>query len=361
MATSSVKILDQVLLVQLEPHIWSGRKKLNPDDLRNVQQSDLPPPSLATLGAKKIIDTEKLKVFDALKKRAQRACEASGVRFMGGYAIPLTKVADVAAELDKIETEFEKEKTAFIANYKTYVDNWVTAHPAWAHCIRQAVTKEGYVEDALGFTWQAIQVKEHKGKAAKVLNRGLHKQVNGLSEQLFKEISASAKEMLEKTLVEKDKVTQKALNRVRQLRDKLHDLSFLNANVQPLVKSIDYTLTLMPAAGAIEGVSFSALYQLVSLLSDPDRALAHGESILQGKSVEDAMSECVLSGVPPQVAQPSPQSIFASAEEDDDTPDTSAVPTAPAPVVASTTAEPESKSVATNVATEEEEGPLCLF
>ncbi|MFC6522672.1 DUF3150 domain-containing protein [Undibacterium arcticum] len=255
MTTTTVKVLDQVLLVQLEPHIWSARKKLQNEDLTRVQSSDLPPSDLASLGSKKIIDTEKLKVFDRLKKRAHRACEASGVRFLGGYAISLTKVGEVAKELDKIEAEWAKEKADFLANYQGYVNDWLAAHPNWAHCIKGSVTTKGRVEEAIGFTWQAIQVREHKGKNANVLNRGMARQVSGLSEQLFKEIAASAGDMLDKTLLGKDKVSQHSLQRVRQLRDKLHDLCFLNPAAKPLVDSIDYTLSLLPTTGSIEGIA----------------------------------------------------------------------------------------------------------
>jgi hypothetical protein len=292
------QVLDQVLLIQLEPHIWSGRKKLQTEDLHNVQSADLPPATLASLGSKKIVDTDKLKVFENLKKRAQRACENSGVRFLGGYAVPLTKVTEVAKELDAVEAEFEKEKVTFLAHYQTYVGDWMKSHPSWAHLISSAITPLGYVEAALGFSWQAIQVKEPKGKAGKIVNRGLQKQVSGLSDQLLKEIAISAEDMLIKALQGKDKVTQKALNRVRLLREKLHDLSFLNSGAHPLAQSIDYTLTLMPSVGIIEGIAFDALYALVSLLSSPDRASAHGQAILNGKPVADAMNELVMGAQP---------------------------------------------------------------
>lgn len=287
----SSTVLDQVLLVQLEAHIWSGRKKLQNTDLQNVQSSDLPPADLASLGSKKIIDLEKLRVFEALKKKAHRVCENYGVRFLGGYAIPLSKVQQVAADLDQIEIDFDAQKAAFVAQYQQYVDDWMQSHPAWKHVLQKDITPVGRVEAAFGFSWQAIQVKEPKGKDAKKLARGLQTQICSLHEQLLKEISASAEEVLEKSLEGKDKATQKVLHRIKQLRNKLSDLSFLNGSALPLVESIDYTLgTLVPAAGVIEGAAFSALYQLVYILSDTSRAIAHAQIIMGGTPVDVAMS-----------------------------------------------------------------------
>jgi len=140
----------------------------------------------------------------------------------------------------------------------------------------------------LSFTWQAIQVKEPKGKA-KALVRGLTQEVHGLSDQLLIEISTAAKELLDDSLHGKDRVTQKALSPVRQMRDKLSDLSFLSPYVTPLVKSVDYTLSLLPKTGYIEGAQFSALYGLLSLLSDAERAKAHGKLINEGTTVEEAV------------------------------------------------------------------------
>jgi hypothetical protein len=292
--SSAEDILNQVLLVQIEAHIWSGRKKLQNADLPKVNAIDLPPSYFASLGSKKIIDTEALKIFDTLKKAAHRTCEAHGVRFLGGYAIPLVKVELVGAELDSIEAKFEAAKVDFIKKYPSCVESWLDLNPSWAHAINAGVTETARVESAIGFAWQAIHVKTPRGKAAKLLNRGITKEVNGLSDQLFKEISASAKDMLEKTLLGKNEVTRKSLGRVNNLRDKLRDLSFLNPTVTPLVHSIDYVLTLMPPSGSIEGASFNALYQMVELLGDPARAMAHGIVINKGMSVEDAVSECVL-------------------------------------------------------------------
>ena len=83
------EILSKLVVVSLSISLWTGRKKLSPEDL-GLDFSKLPPEKLATLGSKKICDPEKLAVFSALKRRAERQCEAVGVRFLGGYAITMS-------------------------------------------------------------------------------------------------------------------------------------------------------------------------------------------------------------------------------------------------------------------------------
>ena len=84
----SIQTLDKLLICHIDCSIWSGRKKLRPEDFRLANGSQLPPKDVASLGSKKICDPEALANFERLKKEAQRLCEQVGVRFLGGYAVP---------------------------------------------------------------------------------------------------------------------------------------------------------------------------------------------------------------------------------------------------------------------------------
>ena len=88
--TTISKVLQGLVLVHLSFSVWSGKKKLRPEDLKGA---NLPPDKLASLGSKRIFDPDALKVFATLKRQAERACEEVGVRFLGGYAIPEEKLA----------------------------------------------------------------------------------------------------------------------------------------------------------------------------------------------------------------------------------------------------------------------------
>jgi hypothetical protein len=110
----SITTLDKLVICHIDCAIWSGRKKLRPEDLQLANGSQLPPKDVASLGSKKICDPEALAQFDRLKKEAQRLCEQVGVRFLGGYAIPDTRIDQLLPELDRIGQEFARVKQSFI-------------------------------------------------------------------------------------------------------------------------------------------------------------------------------------------------------------------------------------------------------
>ncbi|MFD2274224.1 DUF3150 domain-containing protein [Undibacterium arcticum] len=177
--------------------------------------------------------------------------------FSGAMQFRSRKSAKWRRSSIKIEAEWAKEKADFLANYQGYVNDWLAAHPNWAHCIKGSVTTKGRVEEAIGFTWQAIQVREHKGKKTPTYSIGGWRARSAVYRSSYSRKSRLRLAIcLIKTLLGKDKVSQHSLQRVRQLRDKLHDLCFLNPAAKPLVDSIDYTLSLLPTTGSIEGIAF---------------------------------------------------------------------------------------------------------
>lgn len=61
---TDINVLDQLLVVNLDAHIWSASRKLLPEDLGNTE---LPPDELASLGSKKICNPEEMNIFKTLK------------------------------------------------------------------------------------------------------------------------------------------------------------------------------------------------------------------------------------------------------------------------------------------------------
>ena len=103
MCVKSTEILDQVILVKVDANVYGARKKLRKEDLVLADGSKLPPDDLASLGSKKLVDPDKLAVFNRLKKEAERTCLEHGTRFMGGYAVPRAFADSVVANLDRIQ------------------------------------------------------------------------------------------------------------------------------------------------------------------------------------------------------------------------------------------------------------------
>ena len=151
---SDIKVLDNLLALNLNVNLWSARKKMALEDFGGAE---LPPEDLASLGSKRIADPNSLKVFSTLKARAFNYLDRHGIRFMSGWAIPEDKAGDI---------------------------------------IRESTVGSEYVRSRMGFSWQLYRVAplmDHAVPEA-VAESGLNEEVENLAKTLFGEIARSADE-----------------------------------------------------------------------------------------------------------------------------------------------------------------------
>ncbi len=260
-------ITDQVTLVILEVNIWSGRKKLRPEDLK--LGTEIPPEDLVSLGSKRVCDPEGLRGFHRIKKAAERACLQVGTRFLGGYAVPNAHAEALAEKLAAIKEEFEKETQTFLSGYDRALEEWIASLPAWEEPIRRAIEPVNVVGGRLRFGFQLIQI------APAAQPGTLEDEVHGLGDGIFAEVEQMARE-LEDSFEGKDKLHRRALGTFKRIRDKLGCLSFIDPRIQPVVDTIDGWFNRVPADGPIEGAVFNEGMGLALLLGDAQRMARHG-------------------------------------------------------------------------------------
>jgi hypothetical protein len=279
MSHETQMLLDRVVLVKVEANIYGARKKLKKEDLVLADGSKLPPEDLASLGSKRLLDPDKLTVFNRLKKEAERICLRVGTRFLGGFAVPVESAASITAELERIALDFTAAKTEFIAGYDAAVTDWVIRHPEFAGIIEQAVDSVEFVSTRLSFDFLVVSVGLPDSLPPADVAR-LESKIGSLSEQMFYEISVEANQLIEQSLLGKEQVTRNALRPIRRMRDKLDGLGFLDHRVAPVVSTIDDLLARIPNKGAIEGSILQEILATAMLLSDPDKTRRHGEGLL---------------------------------------------------------------------------------
>lgn len=310
-------ILDRVVLVKVEANIYGARKKLKKEDLVLADGSKLPPEDLASLGSKRLLDPDKLTVFNRLKKEAERICLRVGTRFLGGFAVPVESAASITAELERIGLDFAAAKTEFIAGYDAAVTDWVVRHPEFAGIIEQAVDSVEFVSTRLSFDFLVVSVGLPDSLPPADIAR-LDSKIGSLSEQMFYEISVEANQLIEQSLLGKEQVTRNALRPIRRMRDKLDGLGFLDHRVAPVVSTIDDLLARIPNKGAIEGSLLQEILATAMLLSDPDKTRRHGEGLLVAQPPVIEETEEVIEHEEPELsAVPTP----VIAETASDTPD----------------------------------------
>lgn len=260
--------LSQVLIFSLDCNIWSARKKLNREDLPGGSELDLPEGNVISLGSKRICDPDKIAVFEKLKRRAVRACEQVGSRFLGGYAVPRPKARDLAVELKAIEAEFQQIRQEFLDGYTAAIDDWVSANPRLEVALRKAVTPKSVVERRLGFAFSVTKVASVDDDDG-LLNQGLLNELGSLSGQLFYEVARDARDLLEKSIVPRQgSITQRAVSSLRKLQQKLEGFMFLDGRIGRVATHFAEVLSRMPKAGHVEGRDFTELFGLVVILSD---------------------------------------------------------------------------------------------
>lgn len=288
---SDIRILDNLLALNLNVSLWSARRKMSQEDLGGAE---LPPEDLASLGSKRIADPENLKVFGTLKARAFNYLDRHGVRFMSGWAIPEEKAGEIVQEMLNIRTDFQKEKEAFLAGYDQNVQAWIEKHHQWGEIIRNSIVGPDYVRARMDFRWQLYKVaplEQHADNTA-VLEAGLAEEVHGLGGTLFDEVAKSAGDIWRRVYHGRTEVTHKALSPLRTLHAKLTGLSFVEPHVAPVADIMQAALLRMPKKGNITGTDLLLLQGLVCLLKDSTALVGHAQKVIEGyglASVLDAL------------------------------------------------------------------------
>ncbi len=270
------RITDQITLVVLAVNIWSGRKKLRPEDLK--LGTEIPPEELVSLGSKRVCNPEDLKVFHRIEKGAERACLQVGTRFLGGFAVPHCQADELAEKLQELKNAFGQETTEFLADYDRALEAWIATLPAWEEPIRRAIEPANVVGGRLRFGYQLIQIAPADKPGT------LEEEVQTLGDGIFAEVGQMARE-LEESFEGKEKLHRRALGTFRRIREKLACLSFVDIRIQPVVDTLDGWFSRLPGDGPIEGPIFNEGMGLALLLSDTRKMARHGAgqwSVQQG-------------------------------------------------------------------------------
>jgi len=260
-------ITDQVTLVVLGVNIWSGRKKLRPEDLK--LGTEIPPEDLVSLGSKRICDPEALKEFHRLKKVGERACLHRGTRFLGGFAVPNAEAESLADTLATVKAAFDAQTQRFLSEYDQALEAWISSLPAWEAPIRRAIEPATVVGGRLRFGFQLVQIAPANTPGT------LEQEINGLGDGIFAEVEQMARE-LDESFEGKEKLHRRALGTFRRIREKLACLSFIDQRIGPVVDTLDDWFARVPVDGPIAGAIFNEGMGLALLLGDAQRLARHG-------------------------------------------------------------------------------------
>lgn len=312
---NSVNVLKDVIAIHLNFSTWTGRKILESTDLS--LQGETPPKEIINLGSKHTTDPAALKVFNTLKRRAERACLRVGIPFMGGYAIPIKDANELALELEKIVVRYnEVEKAKYLAKHESIQDEWMNKFPAYANILMKALTPVDYVEQRIHASFSMFQLQS-AASAVTTVDVGLNKQVDSMSESLDSEILKGSKALLD-SLTKAIQPSQKNVNSLKQLREKVEGLAFLNGKYSQLVRKIADVEEAMPLTGKLSNDDVNKLSGLLYRMSDENKLTALMSNLQQEPQQPVPVSPI---GEPTQVqtAQPTESVTFDFGEDTEQT------------------------------------------
>jgi hypothetical protein len=267
--TTSIKTLDNVVATSLTFSVWTGRKVLADDDLS--LNGEVPPKEIINLGSKHTTDPKALKVFNTLKRRAERACLRVGIPFLGGYAIPADKADNLAKDLAKITAEYEAEKQAYLAKHESIQDEWIAKFPQYEAILRKALTPVEVVDQRIRASFSMYRISSTNVVSS--VQTGLDDEVDALTGTLDDDILKTANKLAE-SLSNAINPNQTNVNGLKALREKVEGLAFLNGKFAKLVQEIRYTESLMPVAGKLNPQDVNTLSGLLYRMSEPTRLAA---------------------------------------------------------------------------------------
>lgn len=237
---ADIQHLKSLSVVQADFDIWSGQTRLSASDLTLGEGGKIPPEKIAQLGSKKICDPAKLKGFHRLKSETRRLLSRYGMPFMNGFAVPVDKVDEICDKLNAISAEFNTLKQNFISDYDNAVEEWVNDNPEYEGAIRAGAIPRAAVERRIGFDYQLFMIQPVDNNEANT--RRLNTKIEQLGDDLISEVVHEANKFYAERLAGRDQCGISTRITLRNIRDKVDGLSFLNSAFDPLVKLLDQTL-----------------------------------------------------------------------------------------------------------------------
>jgi hypothetical protein len=294
-----------LVCIQLEVHIWSGRRHLDKTDLihANPEFGKLPEKELANMGSVKICDPAQIKVFQRIKNQAELALARAGLPILGAVGVPAAKYTEIAAKLQELQDEYTKEAAAFVTAYDTAISSWkmkhLLAHPEWEQLFRDLPTA-AHVGGRLSFEFHPYRISA-PAEEDSPLNQRFHDQIGGLKGELVREVAQEATSFVASLMQSKDNVTTnrefitpKTLGPLKRAAEKLGTFAFIDPSIGPLSEMIHGLLAEVPALGHIEGQHLMMLGAIARLLSDPKGVINLSAVACEGRTAKDVVVDLDL-------------------------------------------------------------------
>lgn len=274
--------LESVIVITPAIRIWSGRVKVRRhEDLTTAQ--GLPPEALVSDGAKRVIEPKALAALESHRRGVDRYLSRVGIRKPMGFLIRPEDENEVYAELSRREQAFNEAKADLVDNYDVLCSQWEQANPGFEELLRRNRPTVVEVAQACEFNYAVYCLTQAQSQEGQRRFDALGKEVVS---SLVADVTQTAASLLKDSFKVRTKVTQKAVNPVRELVQKLRGFSAFDPRLGPAADALDGVLATIRKTGPLDPAEILTVTALLREMADPDRLLSHGQ-LAEGGAGED--------------------------------------------------------------------------
>lgn len=270
--------------------VYTARKRLTPADL-DLDENELPPAALASLGSMHSADPKQLTRFESFRGAMRAACLQYGVRCMGGFAVPSARAIEVSNKLTELVTEFYVLKQKFLADFVTNREMWLSKpdFAQWTDKIRARLDSVTHVDKQLQAAWQAFtlgslsDLPKDDGQSESPLAAGVQVAFMSVEQTAIKELAVMATTLVENSVYDENghvrvEATQKILSPIRKILEKADALSFAAPRLRHIVDYGRSVLLQLPTKGKLVGMDKERVFSLAHSLADPEGIIRMAET-----------------------------------------------------------------------------------
>lgn len=260
--TEQINKLEKFVFLNIDFSSYSGCSALDKTIAKQMSLDD----EVLNTGEVKIVSNKHLKVFGRYRAQARSIALRYGTGFMGGYAIPVDKWTGIKDELEIVCQNFITDSQDFIANYPMYVQQW---SEQWINS-KEVILSHAHRQDWVSTRFSA-DITAAFLSPAPGMDEELKKSVNGMFNQLCKELAVDARQAI-KAYHRGSRITSKILKTFGAMIEKLNSLVFISPDVKVIAETLtDYLDGLnLPKTGKFQAHEESRVALILSLLTSEE-------------------------------------------------------------------------------------------
>lgn len=288
-----VTALESVVVITPAIRIWSGRVSVRrAEDL--VSASGLPPEALVSDGAKRVVDPKVLTPLESQRRYVNRYLSRVGIRSSMGFLVSPENEADVHEELAKRRTAFDEACQELVDGYDVLCNQWERANPGFEWLLRRNRPTAIEISRSCEFDYATYRLTPADSDEGKKRFQAVGK---AATSALIDDVTSSAQTLLRDSFNGREKVTQRAVNVVRDLVGKLRNFGMFDPRVGPTADALEKVMANIPSKGPLDPTDTLVVGALLRSMSDPDELLRDRDSVYDSTSEETSEDEDEISDV----------------------------------------------------------------